>query len=110
MRSGSDGECVFRLRLDAEDPPVGLGSRTRFSPAGDDGDAVGADPPSVIDEETDVAIRVEGLTKRYGDVAAVDELSFSVRRGSVTGFLGPTTCARSRRWPVCRAIASARCS
>src|SRR3954469_15573238 len=35
------------------------------------------------------AIDVNGLTKHYGDVAAVQDLSFSVRRGAVTGFLGP---------------------
>src|SRR5688572_10533445 len=35
------------------------------------------------------SIEVEGLTKRFGDVVAVDNLSFQVRQGSVTGFLGP---------------------
>jgi hypothetical protein len=34
-------------------------------------------------------IVVEGLTKRYGRVKAVDDLSFAVRAGAVTGFLGP---------------------
>jgi ABC-2 type transport system ATP-binding protein len=34
------------------------------------------------------AIEVAGLTKRFGDVVAVDDLSFSVPRGAVTGFLG----------------------
>jgi ABC-2 type transport system ATP-binding protein len=32
-----------------------------------------------------------GLTKRYGDTLAVDDLSFEVRPGRVTGFLGPNT-------------------
>jgi ABC-2 type transport system ATP-binding protein len=35
------------------------------------------------------AITVDRLTKRYGDKAVVDDLSFSVPRGVVTGFLGP---------------------
>jgi len=35
------------------------------------------------------SIEVQGLTKRFGDVVAVDNLSFEVARGSVTGFLGP---------------------
>ena len=35
------------------------------------------------------AITVEGLTKVFGDVRAVDDLSFTVRTGAVTGFLGP---------------------
>jgi ABC-2 type transport system ATP-binding protein len=33
-------------------------------------------------------IQAHGLTKKFGSVRAVDDLSFSVRRGSVTGFLG----------------------
>ncbi len=44
-------------------------------------------------------IEVRGLTKRYGNRAVVDDLTFRVRPGAVTGFLGPngsgkTTTAR----------------
>src|SRR5215216_415475 len=35
------------------------------------------------------AITVQGLTKRFGDVLAVDRLSFQVDEGTVAGFLGP---------------------
>ena len=35
------------------------------------------------------AIEATGLTKRYGDVTAVDDLDLSISRGSVYGFLGP---------------------
>jgi ABC-2 type transport system ATP-binding protein len=34
-------------------------------------------------------IRIQDLTKRYGPVLGVDGLSFEVRPGQVTGFLGP---------------------
>ena len=34
-------------------------------------------------------ITVERLTKRYGETLAVDDLSFTVEAGRVTGFLGP---------------------
>jgi len=34
-------------------------------------------------------IEVRGLTKRYGATVAVDALSFDVRPGPVSGFLGP---------------------
>jgi ABC-type uncharacterized transport system ATPase subunit len=34
-------------------------------------------------------IEARGLTKRYGEKLAVDNLSFTVRPGVVTGFLGP---------------------
>ncbi len=40
-------------------------------------------------------IEVRGLTKRYGDHLAVDDLSFTVRDGSVTGFLGPNGAGKS---------------
>src|SRR5215207_370179 len=33
-------------------------------------------------------ITVEGLTKRFGEVVAVDDLSFQVDQGSVVGFFG----------------------
>ncbi|GAC00955.1 putative ABC transporter ATP-binding protein [Gordonia namibiensis NBRC 108229] len=35
------------------------------------------------------AITIDGLTKRFGAVTAVDDLSFTVAPGRVTGFLGP---------------------
>jgi ABC-type multidrug transport system ATPase subunit len=37
----------------------------------------------------DLVIETDGLTKRYGDVVAVDQLSLRVPRGGVFGFLGP---------------------
>ena len=40
-------------------------------------------------------ITVEHLTKRYGDVVAVDDLSFALRPGLVTGFLGPNGAGKS---------------
>lgn len=40
-------------------------------------------------------IEVHGLTKRFGDVTAVDGISFAVRPGVVTGFLGPNGAGKS---------------
>jgi ABC-2 type transport system ATP-binding protein len=40
-------------------------------------------------------IQVQGLTKRYGQTIAVDDLSFEVRPGHVTGFLGPNGSGKS---------------
>ena len=40
-------------------------------------------------------IEVRGLTKRFGDIVAVDDLSFDVRPGRVTGFLGPNGSGKS---------------
>jgi ABC-2 type transport system ATP-binding protein len=41
------------------------------------------------------AIRVEGLTKRFGDFTAVDGVSFDVARGSVFGLLGPNGAGKT---------------
>ncbi len=40
-------------------------------------------------------IEATGLTKRYGDTTAVDDLTFTVRPGVVTGFLGPNGAGKS---------------
>ncbi|WP_329122900.1 ABC transporter ATP-binding protein [Streptomyces sp. NBC_01465] len=40
-------------------------------------------------------IELEGLTKRYGDKTAVDQLSCRIRPGMVTGFLGPNGAGKS---------------
>jgi ABC-2 type transport system ATP-binding protein len=40
-------------------------------------------------------IEVRGLTKRYGEKVAVDDLSFSVQPGKVTGFLGPNGAGKT---------------
>jgi ABC-2 type transport system ATP-binding protein len=37
----------------------------------------------------DDAIRVDGLRKHYGDVAAVDGITFRVAEGQIFGLLGP---------------------
>ncbi len=37
---------------------------------------------------TEPALRLSGVTKRFGDVTAVDDLSMSIARGTVAGFLG----------------------
>jgi ABC-2 type transport system ATP-binding protein len=44
---------------------------------------------------TDAAIEIRGLSKRFGPVQAVTDLSFSARAGRVTGFLGPNGAGKS---------------
>jgi ABC-2 type transport system ATP-binding protein len=41
------------------------------------------------------AIEVDGLSKRFGRVQAVSDLSFTVESGAVTGFLGPNGAGKS---------------
>jgi ABC-2 type transport system ATP-binding protein len=44
---------------------------------------------------TDLRIEAKRLSKRYGSLVAVDELSFEVRAGEVLGFLGPNGAGKS---------------
>lgn len=43
----------------------------------------------------DLAIRMDGLTKRFGEFTAVDQLSMDVPKGSIFGFLGPNGSGKS---------------
>jgi len=49
----------------------------------------GADGQAGMSQSSRPVIEVRHLTKRYGPVLAVDDLSFTVAAGQVTGFLGP---------------------
>ena len=40
-------------------------------------------------------ISVEHLTRRYGRLAAIDDISFEVRRGDIVGFLGPNGAGKT---------------
>ncbi|HKH50384.1 MAG TPA: ABC transporter ATP-binding protein [Mycobacterium sp.] len=44
---------------------------------------------------SDVAIRIDSLTKRFGAIVAVDDLSLGVPTGEVFGFLGPNGAGKS---------------
>ncbi|WP_078901009.1 ABC transporter ATP-binding protein [Actinacidiphila yeochonensis] len=44
---------------------------------------------------TEYAVRVRGLRKRYGEVAAVDGVDLDIRRGEVFGVLGPNGAGKS---------------
>jgi ABC-2 type transport system ATP-binding protein len=45
--------------------------------------------------ENGIAVKVEGLTKRFGDFTAVDGVSFQVRHGEIFGFLGPNGAGKT---------------
>ena len=53
---------------------------------------------SILSHETtgsDPVIRVEGLKKRFGELTAVDGISFDVRPGELFGFLGPNGAGKT---------------
>ena len=50
-------------------------------------------PPD--DGARDPVVSVRMLTKRYGELVAVDDLTFSLHSGTVTGFLGPNGAGKT---------------
>jgi ABC-2 type transport system ATP-binding protein len=40
-------------------------------------------------------LELRGLTRRYGEVVALDDLSFSVREGQMFGFVGPNGAGKT---------------
>src|SRR5580704_16851092 len=43
----------------------------------------------------DLALKLDGVTKRYGGFTAVRDLSFQVKRGAILGFLGPNGAGKT---------------
>jgi ABC-2 type transport system ATP-binding protein len=57
--------------------------------------AGGGSPAAGGGGELGAAIKVTGLTKRFGETVAVDGLSFSVAQGRIVGFLGPNGAGKT---------------
>lgn len=45
--------------------------------------------------EDAIAVKIDGLTKKFGDFVAVDSISLTVRKGEIFGFLGPNGAGKS---------------
>ena len=62
-------------------------------PAGDsEEDEISSGSRAALDP---VRVEVSGLTKNFGNVRAVDDLTFTVEPGQVTGFLGPNGAGKT---------------
>src|SRR5512143_4191775 len=55
-------------------------------------------------EEPEYVIEVDKLTKRYGDLLAVDDISFTVSKGEVFAFLGPNGAGKTTTVEVIETI------
>jgi ribosome-dependent ATPase len=52
-------------------------------------------PPREVNNGGDVAIEAKGLTMRFGDFTAVNNVSFRIGRGEIFGFLGSNGCGKT---------------
>ncbi len=51
--------------------------------------------PPRAGRDGDAAIEADGLTRRFGDFTAVDDVSFRIERGEIFGFLGSNGCGKT---------------
>ncbi len=64
-------------------------------PEEDRGDKKGLTIPPRSDTDEEPVIVAKGLTRRFGDFTAVDDVSFSIDRGEIFGFLGSNGCGKT---------------
>ncbi|MFB6143334.1 MAG: ABC transporter ATP-binding protein [Halorientalis sp.] len=53
------------------------------------------DAGTAVDPDVEYPLRVEGLTKEFGGLTAVDDASFAVEAGTLTGLIGPNGAGKS---------------
>jgi len=63
-----------------------------------------AEPPRELVKERPPLLRVQGLTRRFGDRVALDALSFEVRAGEIFGLLGPNGAGKSTAFQILACI------
>lgn len=94
VSSGLDAEDLGEQTPSLEDVFVAVlgADGASEAPHGTFSEASSHTPPSITDGP---AVRVEGLTRRFGRFTAVDRVSFDTARGEIFGFLGPNGAGKS---------------
>lgn len=59
---------------------------------------------NVVSNSSDTVIKVQHLSKKFGDFTAVDDISFEVKRGEIFGFLGANGAGKTTAMKILCAI------
>ena len=70
--------------------------------------AAPASTPPAPGAAADIALRCQGLVKRYGDLTAVDRLDLEVRRGECFGLLGPNGAGKTTTIEILEGLLTGR--
>jgi len=62
---------------------------------GPGGNSVLAASMTQVKDEGSITVEADGLTKRFGDFTAAENITFSIRRGEIFGLLGPNGAGKS---------------
>ncbi|CCG40469.1 ribosome-associated ATPase/putative transporter RbbA [Magnetospirillum molischianum] len=63
--------------------------------------------PRTVDSTVEVVIEAKGLTVRFGDFTAVDQVDFRIERGEIFGFLGSNGCGKTTTMKLLTGLLSA---
>ncbi|SEL19224.1 ABC transporter ATP-binding protein [Streptacidiphilus jiangxiensis] len=94
-KAGATPRPHSRGEPDARERPTDTDADTDTDTDTDADTHTDADADTRLGDAMSAGITVDALTKRYGPVAAVDGLSFTVEPGLVTGFLGPNGAGKT---------------
>lgn len=92
------GQTYLMQRTGSDGPPTTAAGQQAAGHGNENG---------VPDAAPTLAVSVRSLTKRYRDVVAVDDLSFDLQPGTITGFLGPNGAGKSTTMRLILGLAAA---
>ena len=87
--------------------PGGVLSISKDQPAGEASAAAGTERPLAPDAAAPVLMKARGVSKHFGGVYALNDVSFDVREGEILGVIGPNGSGKSTFINTCSGIVKA---